>query len=68
MSARRQNVIILSSDEMRGDCPGFMGNPDCKTPNLDRFAGRAVAFRNYYTVHGKCVPSRGSRRRMQRAR
>jgi len=58
MSERPRNLIILSSDEMRGDCPGFMGNPDCKTPNLDRFAERGVVFRNHYTVHGKCVPSR----------
>ncbi len=58
MSKRPLNLIVLSSDEMRGDCPGFMGNPDCKTPNLDRFAERAVAFRRHFTVHGKCVPSR----------
>jgi arylsulfatase A-like enzyme len=58
MSKRALNLIILSSDEMRGDCPGFMGNPDCKTPNLDRFAERGVVFRNHFTVHGKCVPSR----------
>ncbi|MGD2175105.1 MAG: sulfatase-like hydrolase/transferase, partial [Candidatus Brocadiaceae bacterium] len=58
MSGKAKNVIILSSDEMRGDCPGYMGNPDCRTPNLDRFAGRAVAFRNHYSVFPKCVPAR----------
>lgn len=58
MSPEPMNLIVITSDEMRGDIPGFMGNPDCRTPNLDRFAGRAVAFRNHYTVHGKCVPSR----------
>ncbi len=52
------NVIIITSDEMRGDCPGFMGNHDCKTPNLDAFAGRATVFANHFAVHGKCVPSR----------
>ena len=58
MTARPRNLIILHSDEMRGDCPGFMGNPDCHTPNLDRFAKRGVVFTNHFTVHGKCVPSR----------
>lgn len=58
MSSRPRNVIILSADEMRGDCPGFMGNPDCKTPHLDRFAEGSIVLRNHYTVHGKCVPSR----------
>lgn len=58
MSDRPMNLIVLTSDEMRGDCPGYMGNPDCRTPNLDRFAGNAVAFKQHYTVHGKCVPAR----------
>jgi choline-sulfatase len=35
-----------------------MGNPDCRTPNLDRFARRGIVFRNHYAVHSKCVPSR----------
>lgn len=52
------NVIFLTMDEMRGDIPGFMGNPDCKTPNLDRLAEKGVVFTNHFTVHGKCVPSR----------
>lgn len=54
------NVIVITSDEMRGDCPSFMGNPDCKTPSLDRFAQRGVAFKQQFAVHGKCVPSRVS--------
>jgi arylsulfatase A-like enzyme len=58
MSSMARNVIVLSSDEMRGDAPGFMGNPDCRTPNLDRLAQRGVVFAQHYTVHGKCVPAR----------
>lgn len=58
MSSRPRNLIILTSDEMRGDCPAFMGNPDCKTPHLDRFAQGGVIFENHFTVHGKCVPAR----------
>ena len=53
-----KNVVVLTSDEMRGDCPGFMGNPDCRTPNLDALAQRGVVFDRHFTVHGKCVPSR----------
>lgn len=58
MTPRPRNLIILHSDEMRGDCPGFMGNPDCRTPHIDRFAKRGVVFTHHFTVHGKCVPSR----------
>lgn len=52
------NVIVISADELRGDTPGFTGNPDCKTPHLDRLAARGVVFTNHFTCHGKCVPSR----------
>jgi choline-sulfatase len=58
MPSKPLNVIILTSDEMRGDIPGFMGNPDVKTPNLDRLASKGVVFTRHFTVHGKCVPSR----------
>ncbi len=58
MTGRRKNLIVLSSDEMRGDCPSYMGNPDCRTPNLDRFAERGVAFRRHFSVFPKCVPTR----------
>jgi choline-sulfatase len=59
MAPRRPlNLIVISSDEMRGDCPGFMGNPDCRTPHLDRLAQRSVIFTHHFSVHGKCVPSR----------
>lgn len=54
----RKNLIFITSDEMRGDAPGFMGNPDCRTPSLDRLAGRGVTFTNHFCVHAKCVPSR----------
>ena len=58
MGDQPKNLIILTCDEMRGDCPSFMGNPDCKTPCLDRFAEHALAFDNHFSAHGKCVPSR----------
>lgn len=53
-----KNIILITADEMRSDALGFMGNPDCQTPNLDRLAQRGVVFDQHFTVHGKCVPSR----------
>jgi len=52
------NVVVLTSDELRADCVGFMGNHVCRTPNLDRFAERSTVFEQHFTVHGQCVPSR----------
>ncbi len=58
MPQEARNLIVISSDEMRGDAPGYMGNPDCRTPNLDGFAERAVSFRRHFSVFPKCVPTR----------
>ncbi|MFP4224957.1 MAG: sulfatase-like hydrolase/transferase [Phycisphaeraceae bacterium] len=52
------NLIILCSDEMRGDCTGFAGNPDVRTPHLDRFAQQATVFEQHFANFPKCVPSR----------
>ncbi|MBD3244203.1 MAG: sulfatase-like hydrolase/transferase, partial [Chitinivibrionales bacterium] len=52
------NVIVITSDEMRADCLGFMGNAVCRTPSADSLAPKGVVFANHFTVHGKCVPSR----------
>lgn len=54
----KTNLIIITADELRGDCVGFMGNPDVKTPNVDAFSQKGVVFTNHFTCFGKCVPSR----------
>jgi choline-sulfatase len=53
-----KNLIILTCDELRADACGCMGNPDCRTPELDRLAAGGVVFTNHFSAHGKCVPSR----------
>ena len=58
MKSKPMNLIILCSDEMRGDCLGIMGNPDIRTPNLDCFGENSVVLDRHYTCHGKCVPAR----------
>jgi choline-sulfatase len=52
------NILIITADEMRGDCTGYIGNPDVKTPNLDRLAARGTVFENHFAPFPKCVPSR----------
>lgn len=58
MNQKIKNLIIITSDEMRGNCLGISGNPDIKTPNIDVFAGEGVYFSKHFACHGKCVPSR----------
>ncbi len=53
-----RNLIIITSDELRADSLGFMGNPVVETPNLDAFARQSTVFENHFCNFPKCVPSR----------
>jgi choline-sulfatase len=57
---RPLNLILITADELRADCVGFMGHPLRPTPQLDRLAARGVVMEHHFTVHGKCVPSRAA--------
>ena len=37
-----RNVLVIQADQFRADCLGVAGNPDVRTPNLDRLAGDGV--------------------------
>lgn len=52
------NVICLMNDTFRRDHLGCYGNPWIKTPNLDRFAQRAAAFKGCYVASYPTVPNR----------
>ena len=54
----RMNVLLLFPDQMRAQAMGCMGNPDVKTPNLDRLAGEGVLFRNHFANSPVCCPAR----------
>ncbi len=54
----RLNVLFLFPDQMRAQAMGCMGNPDVKTPNLDRLASEGVLFRNHFANSPVCCPAR----------
>lgn len=54
----RPNILLIMTDEMRGDALGVMGHPDVKTPHLDTLAARGIRFPNAYTACPSCVPAR----------
>jgi arylsulfatase A-like enzyme len=39
---------------------GTYGNPDVKTPNIDRLANEGVRFTRAFAVHGMCSPTRAT--------
>lgn len=57
---KRRNIVLLMTDQLRGDCMGCAGHPDVKTPYLDTLASKGVRFENAYSACPSCVPARAA--------
>ncbi len=57
-SEPRLNVLFLFPDQMRAHAMGCMGNPDVRTPHLDRLAAEGMLFRNHFANSPVCCPAR----------
>ena len=57
-AARRPNVLFLFPDNMRAQAMACMGNPDVRTPNLDRLAAEGILFRQTFSNGPECSPAR----------
>ncbi len=53
------NVLFISIDDLRTEVRAF-GSARALTPNLDRFAARAVKFDRAYCQYPLCNPSRAA--------
>jgi len=60
MSTSRPNIICFVTDQQRADHLGCMGNPDLKTPNIDRLAREGVVFTESFVANVVCMPNRAS--------
>ena len=58
--SEKLNVLFIITDQQRYDHLGFSGNPDIKTPNLDRLAAEGIRFSNAYVANPICMPNRSS--------
>jgi arylsulfatase A-like enzyme len=54
----RPNILLIFSDDHSVPYLGCYGNPDLKTPNLDKMASEGALFHRAYTTAPQCVPSR----------
>jgi arylsulfatase A-like enzyme len=52
------NVIFIICDQMRGDAMGCVGNPNARTPKLDKMAAEGALCENFFANNPVCVPSR----------
>lgn len=55
----RPNVIIIITDDQAYGDLGCMGNPQLRTPNIDRLFNQGVPFSNHYGCP-LCAPARAS--------
>ena len=56
----KRNILFLMTDQLRGDCLGYAGHPDVKTPYLDTLAAEGQYFENAYTACPTCIAARAS--------
>jgi arylsulfatase A-like enzyme len=56
--ARPRNAIVVLLDSLNRHMLGCYGGREFDTPNLDRFAARAVRFTRHYAGSLPCMPAR----------
>lgn len=56
----RPNIVFMLADQWRASAFGYSGDPNVKTPNIDRLAARGVRFDNAVSVLPVCTPYRAA--------
>lgn len=57
---KHPNLIFVFADQWRGQATGYAGDPNARTPNLDRFAAEGVNAVNTVSCCPVCSPYRAS--------
>ena len=57
---KQPNVLFILSDDHSVPYLGCYGNPDLKTPNIDKLAHEGIMFNKAYVTAPQSVPSRAS--------
>ena len=57
---KQKNLLLITTDQWRGECFSLKGHPVVKTPNLDALAADGVFFENHFAQCIPCGPSRAS--------
>lgn len=52
------HIILIMTDQQRGDALGCAGNEAVISPNIDRLAAEGHLFRNAYTASPSSTPAR----------
>jgi len=68
MPDERPNILLLMTDQQRGDCLGIEQHPVLQTPYLDSVGGTGVRFARAYAACPVCVAARRTLMAGQRPR
>ncbi|MBH06692.1 MAG: arylsulfatase [Phycisphaeraceae bacterium] len=60
MTDNQPNIILIMTDQQRGDCLGIEGHPVLQTTNIDRLAHTGTRFQRGYAESPSCIPARRS--------
>ena len=58
MAQERPNLVIVMTDQQRGDCLGIEGRRGLMTPNLDYLAASGARFTRAYSATPTCIAAR----------
>ena len=58
--ARKPNVVFVFADQWRAQATGYAGDPNVRTPHLDKLAKGSVNFANAVSCSPVCSPYRAS--------
>ncbi len=57
---KKPNIVYILVDQWRAQATGYAGDPNVKTPNLDRLAANSLNIRNAVSGMPVCSPHRAS--------
>ncbi|NQT54150.1 sulfatase-like hydrolase/transferase, partial [bacterium] len=57
---RRPNLVFIMTDNQGAWTLGCYGNPDIRTPHIDRLAAEGMRFTRAYSANAVCSPCRAS--------
>jgi len=57
---KQPNVVFILTDQWRACATGYNGDPNVKTPNLDKIAARSIDMTNTTSVCPVCTPARAA--------
>jgi arylsulfatase A-like enzyme len=59
-AARPPNIVLVLTDNQGAWTLGCYGNPDIRTPNIDRLAREGMLFERCYSSNAVCSPTRAT--------